>query len=49
MSFSGLDFSNVKITGADLEGSICHKTNFTNANLENVNFLKSYLCGAYFD
>ena len=47
-SFSGLDLSWIRITGADLSGGIFDTTNLQNANLSKVNFTGAWLHGANF-
>lgn len=41
--FSGKDFSEIKIPGADLAGGEFFETNFTKANLSGVNFRSALL------
>lgn len=47
-NFSGLDFSDVQIAGADLRDSLCGETNFSGANLANVWFHGAWLGDAKF-
>lgn len=46
--FSGRDLSFVRIPNADLSKGIFHKTNFTRADLQGVNFRTTYLAHAIF-
>ena len=45
-SFSGKDFRGIQIPGANLSGAICDSTDFTDANLANVNFRHAWLQNA---
>jgi ankyrin repeat protein/WD40 repeat protein len=46
ISFSGMDFQDIHIPDAELEGGIFHYTDFRCANLIRVNFTKAYLARA---
>ena len=47
-SFSAMDFSNIKVPGADLSFAILHHTNLQGADLSRVNLKKAFLCFANF-
>jgi hypothetical protein len=49
ISFSGQDFSDIQVPGADLSSSICFNTNFKRADLSGVSFRKSLIMGAKFN
>ena len=43
IGFSGMDFSDIEIPGADLSFALLHHTNFSRANLQGVRLNQSYL------
>ncbi|MDF3055271.1 MAG: WD-repeat protein [Gammaproteobacteria bacterium] len=47
-SFSGIDFSDIQIPGADLSSSVCDGTNFQRSNLTRVNFRNAWLNNSQF-
>jgi WD40 repeat protein len=46
-SFSGYDFSDIQIPGANLKYAMCEHTNFQGADLSGVNFSNSWLRNAH--
>ncbi len=48
VAFGGKDFRNIRIPGADLSYAICDYTNFSNADLSNVQFQAAFLREANF-
>lgn len=49
ISFSGMDLSKVRIAGAVLSNAICHRTNFSEADLRRVNLERAKLMDCNFE
>lgn len=49
VNFSGLDFRDIQIPGADLSYALCDHTDFRGANLDGVSFYKTWLKNSRLD